>query len=107
MAHDEGGAAGHGFKEAVKYYLPKLLLQPIWHCFLYFDYIKVLHKRTPNTEDGETLEQVQGLLRPLQMELMQSVASLPKKDTGLRMQSRARKQAALEKISSMCLIVTD
>ncbi|XP_011870964.1 PREDICTED: protein son of sevenless [Vollenhovia emeryi] len=94
-------AAGHGFKEAVKYYLPKLLLQPIWHCFLYFDYIKVLHKRTPNTEDGETLEQVQGLLRPLQMELMQSVAILPKKDTGLRMQSRARRQAALEKTNEL------
>ncbi|XP_018300982.1 protein son of sevenless isoform X2 [Mycetomoellerius zeteki] len=94
-------AAGHGFKEAVKYYLPKLLLQPIWHCFLYFDYIKVLHKRTPNTEDSETLEQVQGLLRPLQMELMQSVASLPKKDKGLRMQSRARRQAALEKTSEL------
>lgn len=93
-------AAGHGFREAVKYYLPKLLLQPIWHCFLYFDYIKVLHKRTANTEDGETLEQVQGLLRPLQMELMQS-ASLPKKDTGLPMQSRARRQAALEKISEL------
>ncbi|XP_018397980.1 PREDICTED: protein son of sevenless [Cyphomyrmex costatus] len=94
-------AAGHGFKEAVKYYLPKLLLQPIWHCFLYFDYIKVLHKRTSNTEDSETLEQVQGLLRPLQMELMQSVASLPKKDKGLRMQSRARRQAALEKTSEL------
>ncbi|XP_032686122.1 protein son of sevenless [Odontomachus brunneus] len=94
-------AAGHGFREAVKYYLPKLLLQPVWHCFLYFDYIKVLHKRTPNIEDGETLEQVQGLLRPLQMELLQSVASLPKKDTGLRMQSRARRQTALEKISEL------
>lgn len=94
-------AAGHGFKEAVKYYLPKLLLQPIWHCFLYFHYIKVLQKRTPNIEDGETLEQVQGLLSPLQMELLQSMASLPKKDTGLRMQSRARRQAALEKTSEL------
>ncbi|KAM0730412.1 Protein son of sevenless [Formica fusca] len=94
-------AAGHGFREAVKYYLPKLLLQPIWHCVLYFDYIKVLHKHTPSIEDGETLEQVQGLLRPLQIELMQSVASLPKKDTGLPMQSRARRQAALEKISEL------
>ncbi|XP_057317844.1 protein son of sevenless [Microplitis mediator] len=94
-------AAGHGFKEAVKYYLPKLLMQPVWHCFLYFDYIKVLHKRTPSTEDSETLEQVQGLLRPLQMKLLQSVASLPKKDTGLRMQSRARRHAALEKTSEL------
>ncbi|EZA51345.1 protein son of sevenless isoform X2 [Ooceraea biroi] len=93
-------AAGHGFKEAVQYYLPKLLLTPIWHCFLYFDYIKVLHKRTPNVEDGETLEQVQGLLRPLQMEL-QSVVNLPKKDAGLRMPSRARRQAALEKTSEL------
>ncbi|KAG8039756.1 hypothetical protein G9C98_000485 [Cotesia typhae] len=50
---------------------------------------------------SETLEQVQGLLRPLQMKLLQSVASLPKKDTGLRMQSRARRHAALEKTSEL------
>lgn len=47
------------------------------------------------------MEQVQGLLNPLQMELLQSMASLPKKDTGLRMQSRARRQAALEKTNEL------
>ncbi|XP_058800908.1 protein son of sevenless isoform X2 [Phymastichus coffea] len=95
-------AAGHGFKEAVKYYLPKLLMQPVWHCFLYFDYIKVLLKRTPSTEDRETLEQVQGLLRPIQLNLQEILENNKvKRDSGLRMQSRARRQAALEKTSEL------
>ncbi|KAJ4439268.1 hypothetical protein ANN_07388 [Periplaneta americana] len=94
-------SAGHGFREAVKYYLPKLLLGPVWHCFLYFEYIKFLHRLKPGDEDGESLEQVEGLLRPLQMELKQTVGSLPKKETGVRMHGRARRQAALEKTNEL------
>lgn len=33
--------AGHGFVEAVKFYFPKLLLEPFYHWRQYFDYIPV------------------------------------------------------------------
>lgn len=62
-------SAGHGFKDAVKYYLPKLLLGPIWHCFLYFDYLAMLKKLTSCTRDKETLEQVEGILQPIKISL--------------------------------------
>lgn len=32
---------GKGFREAIKFCLPKLLLGPIYHCFHYFNYIEV------------------------------------------------------------------
>ena len=89
-------SAGHGFKEAVKFYLPKLLVGPIGHAFIYIDYVKVLLQLSPIQEDRESFEQVQGLLKPLQCELQQISPFLPK-DTLVRMNSRARRQTAIEK----------
>ena len=71
-------SAGHGFREAVKFYLPKLLLGPIWHAFLYLDYVKILLQLSPVQEDKESFEQVQGLLKPLQCDLQNIVTLLPK-----------------------------
>ena len=42
-------------------------------------WLQILHRLTPVDEDRESLQQVVGLLQPLQMELKQTVGSLPKK----------------------------
>ena len=51
-------SCGKGFREAVKFYLPKLLLGPIYHCREYFNYIKILRKLTNSDEEKEILDQV-------------------------------------------------
>ena len=40
---DKLAASGKGLREAVKFYLPKLLLGPVYHCFNYFKYIEVYY----------------------------------------------------------------
>lgn len=73
-------SAGHGFPEAVKYYLPKLLLVPIWHANLYLDYIKYINTKelSPQPEDNEIFKQVESLLAPLHYKIDSIVATLPK-----------------------------
>ncbi|KAG4066062.1 hypothetical protein HA402_001309 [Bradysia odoriphaga] len=92
--------AGHGFREAVKFYLPKLLLGPIWHAFLYLEYVKVLLLLSPNKEDKESFEQVQGLLKPMQNELHNIVAFLPK-ESMVQVLSRTRRQLAIDKVKEI------
>lgn len=71
-------SAGHGFREAVKFYLPKLLLSPIGHAFVYIEYVEKLLQLSSSQEDRESFETVKGLLEPLKFELAKQIPVLPK-----------------------------
>lgn len=98
-------SAGYGFKEAVKYYFPKLLLLPLWHCILYFEYIKILHQLSPSQLDKECLEQVEGILRPLQLQMTSAAnkVNLPDnvKEFGLKINATPRRLLAIEKLNEV------
>lgn len=98
-------SAGYGFKEAVKYYFPKLLLLPLWHCILYFEYIKILHQLSPSQLDKECLEQVEGILKPLQLQITSAAnkVNLPDnvKEFGLKINATPRRLLAIEKVNEM------
>ncbi|XP_060063048.1 son of sevenless homolog 2-like [Ylistrum balloti] len=96
---------GHGFKDAMKYVLPKLLLGPIYHCLHYFEVIKALISTSPNEEDQESLEQASGLLTFLKAMLERKFSgNLPKKkpwETSLRLQGKTGRQAVVQKMSDL------
>ncbi|GFS46474.1 son of sevenless homolog 2 [Trichonephila inaurata madagascariensis] len=98
-------SAGHGFTQAVKYVLPKLLLGPVFHCFQYFDFLKVLKKLTPSAEDRESLEQAEGVFQPLKAELERLCSNiLPKRKQGeafSRMYNRGNRQASIQKMNEL------
>jgi son of sevenless-like protein len=94
-------SAGHGFTEAVKYYLPKLLLTPIGHTFVYMEYVdKLLQLSKSNQEDRESFETVKGLLEPLKFELSKQIHLIPKESL-MRTNSRFRRQQAIEKTKEL------
>ncbi|KAG1658477.1 Son of sevenless 2 [Nymphon striatum] len=100
-------STGPGFMLAVKYVLPKLLLGPVYHCFQYFEYIKLLLKLAPTDEDRESLQQAEGTLKALQKDLEKLCAgTLPKRvpgnsETSLRIHSRLTRQLALQKMKEL------
>ncbi|XP_053553616.1 son of sevenless homolog 2 [Bombina bombina] len=48
---------GEGFKEAVRYVLPRLMLVPVYHCLHYFELLELLQERSEDQEDRECLKQ--------------------------------------------------
>ncbi|MEE6492316.1 hypothetical protein FKM82_016544 [Ascaphus truei] len=46
-----------GFKEAVRYVLPRLMLVPVYHCLHYFEVLELLQERSEDQEDRECLKQ--------------------------------------------------
>ncbi|CAG0881346.1 unnamed protein product [Darwinula stevensoni] len=69
-------SGGHGFREAVRYVLPKLLLSPVFHLLLYFDYLKACLRLATVEDDRLSLEQVMCLLNPLKVEVERVAPSL-------------------------------
>ncbi|XP_027874434.1 son of sevenless homolog 1 isoform X3 [Xiphophorus couchianus] len=58
-----------GFKEAVRYVLPRLLLTPVYHCLHLLDTLKQLEERSEDEEDKECLRQAITALLNLQSSL--------------------------------------
>ncbi|XP_073772001.1 son of sevenless homolog 1 isoform X2 [Danio rerio] len=55
-----------GFKEAVQYVLPRLLLTPVYHCLHYFEILKQLEEKSEDEEDKECVKQAITALLNLQ-----------------------------------------
>uniref|UniRef100_A0A8D0G697 Son of sevenless homolog 2 n=1 Tax=Sphenodon punctatus TaxID=8508 RepID=A0A8D0G697_SPHPU len=55
-----------GFKEAVRYVLPRLMLVPVYHCLHYFELLQQLQGRSEEEEDKECLKQATTALLNLQ-----------------------------------------
>ncbi|ELT95072.1 hypothetical protein CAPTEDRAFT_226962 [Capitella teleta] len=96
---------GRGFKESIKYVLPKLLLGPIYHFLHYFDVIRALIDTSGDEEDLECLKQAQGILSLPKVNIERNLSSvgLKKKPRGttLRFQGRAEREIALNKMNEL------
>ncbi|XP_041971134.1 protein son of sevenless isoform X2 [Aricia agestis] len=96
---------GHGFRLAVKYYLPRLLLAPLAHVFLYHSYVLQLLQIAPTSDDRESFKQVECNLHPIKKLLTKALGNGPKLEGAVRAASRARRQAAIDKCNELARLV--
>ncbi|KAJ4920532.1 hypothetical protein JOQ06_022665, partial [Pogonophryne albipinna] len=61
-----GTAVAEGFKEAVQYVLPQLMMVPVYHCMHYFELLQQLQERSQDQDDRECLKQAITALLNLQ-----------------------------------------
>ncbi|VVD05796.1 unnamed protein product, partial [Leptidea sinapis] len=97
--------AGHGFRLAVKYYLPKLLLSPVTHALLYHTYVLALLQIAPATDDRESFKQVECNLHPIKKLLVKALGNGPKIEGAVRGAARARRQQAIEKCNELSKLI--
>ncbi|XP_062851740.1 son of sevenless homolog 2 isoform X2 [Trichomycterus rosablanca] len=59
-------SSAEGFKDAVQYVLPQLMMIPVYHCMHYFELLQKLQDRSMDNDDKEHLKQAQTALLNLQ-----------------------------------------
>uniref|UniRef100_A0A8C9KTM8 SOS Ras/Rho guanine nucleotide exchange factor 2 n=1 Tax=Serinus canaria TaxID=9135 RepID=A0A8C9KTM8_SERCA len=81
-------STAEGFKEAVQYVLPRLMLIPVYHCLHYFELLQQLQECSEDEEDRECLKQAITALLNLQcsMERIYSKHSPRRQNIGCAVQ---------------------
>ncbi|KAK6304844.1 hypothetical protein J4Q44_G00254300 [Coregonus suidteri] len=96
-----------GFKEAVQYVLPQLMMVPVYHCLHYFELLQQLQERSEEQDDREGLKQAITALLNLQCSVERIYTKhLPRRKPGepmYRLYSRQvrSKQLAIKRMNEI------
>ncbi|XP_036397648.1 son of sevenless homolog 2 [Megalops cyprinoides] len=96
-----------GFKEAVQYVLPQLMMGPVYHCLHYFELLQQLQERSEDQDDRECLKQAITALLNLQCSVERIYSKhLPRRKPGepmYRLYSRQvrSKQLAIKRMNEI------
>ncbi|XP_046847821.1 son of sevenless homolog 2-like isoform X2 [Xenia sp. Carnegie-2017] len=90
---------GPNFYDAVRYVLPRLLLEPIGHCLHYIDLIKTMLKTTPSEKERRSLSEALSVIQGLQRNIdgMISTGNAARRKSDEKFSKIQRKKPALGK----------